>query len=94
MKNNPKGIYRFAEILYHGDGIEENKKRASEFYIIADDNGNLKAMKKNGDILFYRDGIDTNKQEGQTYQKNAIEEKKKFSRIKRISIFSCIFFKS
>lgn len=58
----------------NGDGIEENKKEAANYFKIAANKGNTEAITKYASILEKGDGIEADKAESNKYYRTAIDK--------------------
>ncbi|KAK8882923.1 hypothetical protein M9Y10_045569 [Tritrichomonas musculus] len=64
---NVDAMMRFAQMLYEGDGIPVDKKRAALYFKMAADFKNVDAMMKYAQMLIKGDGIDKNQKEAEIY---------------------------
>ena len=54
-------IFRYANMLYEGDGIPVDKKEAAKYFRMTINKDNIDAADKCGDMLYGDDGIPSDK---------------------------------
>lgn len=62
-------MFKYAEKLYDGKGVEMNKKEAAKYYKKASDLGHANASYQYGRMLYFGQGIILNKKEASKYLK-------------------------
>ena len=66
-----ESMFKYAEKLYEGKGVEMNKKEAASYYKKASDLGHAKASYEYGRMLYYGRGIVLNKKEASIFKKSS-----------------------
>ncbi len=72
-----EAIKVYANMLYNGDGIEQNKAMAAEYYKEAAEREDIPSMRLYADMLYNGDGIEQNKAMAAEYYKKIFETPKK-----------------
>lgn len=68
-------MYRYAVVLYNGEGVKVDKNKASEYFKQAAYNKHAESMYKYAMMIYTGDGVDVDKVEASEYFKQAARER-------------------